>query len=82
MKGNRQKQQEKPSKKASSEKRQRGASRNRRKQRRELARKIQAQDVSLEVKHPDAAGIDIGNTAHYVAARTRCPLINRRITET
>src|SRR5256885_91770 len=67
MKGNRQKQRKKPSKKASSEKRQRGASRNRRKQRRELARKIQAQDVSLEVKHPDAAGIDIGNTAHYVA---------------
>jgi hypothetical protein len=32
-----------------------------RKQRRELARKIQADDVSLEVVHPDAAGIDIGN---------------------
>lgn len=38
-----------------------------RKQRRELARKIQAKDVSLEVMHPDAAGIDIGNEAHYVA---------------
>jgi transposase len=38
-----------------------------RKQRRELARRIQAQDLSLEVVHPDAAGIDIGNEAHYVA---------------
>jgi len=38
-----------------------------RKQRRELARKIEAKDISLEVKHPDAAGIDIGNEAHYVA---------------
>lgn len=38
-----------------------------RKQRRELARKIQADDISLEVIHPDAAGIDIGNEAHYVA---------------
>ena len=32
-----------------------------RKQRRELTRKIQSQDLSLEVVHPDAAGIDIGN---------------------
>jgi hypothetical protein len=38
-----------------------------RKQRRELVRKIQADDVSLEVVHPDAAGIDIGNESHYVA---------------
>ena len=38
-----------------------------RKQRRELARKIQAEDISLEVVHPDAAGIDIGNESHYVA---------------
>jgi transposase len=38
-----------------------------RKQRRELARRVQAEDVSLEVVHPDAAGIDIGNEAHYVA---------------
>ena len=44
----------------------RGRVRNR-KQRRELARKIQSGDVSLEVVHPDAAGIDIGNSAHYVA---------------
>src|SRR5262245_2947695 len=38
-----------------------------RKQRRELARKIQADDLTLEVVHPDAAGIDIGNEVHYVA---------------
>src|SRR6516164_2584665 len=38
-----------------------------RKQRRELTRKIQSQDISLEVVHPDAAGIDIGNESHYVA---------------
>src|SRR2546426_8959160 len=73
---------EKPAKKAAKEglgsaKQQHLPARNRRKQRRELARKIQAQDVSLEVKHPDAAGIDIGNTAHYVAvppARDREPV--------
>lgn len=44
-----------------------GAPRRNRKQRRELARKIQAEDISLEVVHPDAAGIDIGNESHYVA---------------
>lgn len=38
-----------------------------RKQRRELGRKIQAEDISLEIVHPDAAGIDIGNESHYVA---------------
>jgi len=38
-----------------------------RKQRREMARKIQAEDLSLEIVHPDAAGIDIGNESHYVA---------------
>jgi transposase len=38
-----------------------------RKQRREMMRKIQADDLSLEVVHPDAAGIDIGNESHYVA---------------
>ena len=30
-------------------------------------RKIQSEDLSLEVVHPDAAGIDIGNESHYVA---------------
>src|SRR5262249_54952503 len=38
-----------------------------RKQRRETMRKIKCEDVSLEVAHPDAAGIDIGNESHYVA---------------
>src|SRR6201997_545355 len=38
-----------------------------RKQRREVTRKIQSEDLSLEVVHPHAAGIDIGNESHYVA---------------
>src|SRR5262250_2523020 len=38
-----------------------------RKHRREMTRKIQSEDLSLEVVHPDAAGIDIGNEFHYVA---------------
>ena len=38
-----------------------------RKQRREIMRKIQSEDLSLEVVHPHAAGIDIGNESHYVA---------------
>src|SRR6201988_409507 len=38
-----------------------------RKQRREVTRKIQSEDLSLQVVHPDAAGIDIGNESHYVA---------------
>ena len=38
-----------------------------RKQRREMERKIQSEDLSLEVVHPDAAGIDIGNEVHYAA---------------
>ena len=38
-----------------------------RKQRRDWTRKMQAEEISLQVVHPDAAGIDIGNEAHYVA---------------
>jgi transposase len=38
-----------------------------RKQRREMVRKIQSDDLRLEVMHPDAAGIDIGNESHYIA---------------
>src|SRR6516164_123405 len=38
-----------------------------RKQRRAMMRKMQSEDVTLEVVHPDAAGIDIGNETHYVA---------------
>ena len=43
-----------------------------RKQRREMMRKMQSEEISLEVIHPNAAGIDIGNESHYVAVpRTR-----------
>ena len=35
-----------------------------RKQRREVMRKIQSGEISLEVVHPYAAGIDIGNESH------------------
>jgi transposase len=38
-----------------------------RRQRREMMRQIQSEDLSLEVVHPHAAGIDIGNESHYVA---------------
>jgi len=38
-----------------------------RKQRREMMRQMQSEDLSLEVVHPHAAGIDIGNESHYVA---------------
>ena len=38
-----------------------------RNQRRDTLRKIQSGDLSLEVVHPAAAGIDIGNESHYVA---------------
>jgi transposase len=40
-----------------------------RKQRRELARRLQAADPGLDVMHPNAAGIDVGNSVHYVAVR-------------
>jgi transposase len=40
-----------------------------RKQRRELARRLQAADPGLEVMHLHAAGIDVGNSTHYVAVR-------------
>jgi transposase len=36
-------------------------------QRREMMRKMQSEDLSLEVIHPDAAGIDIGNESHYAS---------------
>ena len=38
-----------------------------RKQRRDMERKIQNADLSLQLVHPDAAGVDIGNKSHYVA---------------
>ena len=40
-----------------------------RKERKELARKLRAADPGLEIIHPHAAGIDVGNSAHYVAVR-------------
>jgi transposase len=40
-----------------------------RKQRKELARQLQSANPGLDVVHPRAAGIDVGNGAHYVAVR-------------
>ena len=36
-------------------------------QRRKLARQIAANDPTLSIVHPDAAGIDVGNESHFVA---------------
>ena len=38
-------------------------------QRTALGRQLRAEDPGLDVMHPDAAGIDVGNSAHYVAVR-------------
>lgn len=38
-----------------------------RKERKKLLRRIVAEDPGLEVVHPHAAGIDVGNASHYVA---------------
>ncbi len=43
-----------------------------RKERKEWARRLQSEDPGLEVVHPHAAGIDVGNGAHYVAVRPDC----------
>jgi transposase len=40
-----------------------------RKERKQWARRLQSEDPGLEVIHPQAAGIDVGNSAHYVAVR-------------
>lgn len=40
-----------------------------RKQRKELTRRLRAQDPGLDIVHPHAAGIDVGNSSHYVAVR-------------
>src|SRR5260370_37244794 len=34
-----------------------------------LARRLRSEDPGLEVVHPHAAGVDVGNSAHYVAVR-------------
>src|SRR5258706_3773101 len=43
-----------------------------RKAKKELARRLQSENPGLEVVHPHAAGIDVGNGAHYVAVRPDC----------
>ena len=40
-----------------------------RKERKELARRLRSEDPGMDVVHPHAAGIDVGNGAHYVAVR-------------
>lgn len=45
------------------------AGRMNRKQRKELTRQLRSEDPGLDVVHPRAAGIDVGNDAHYVAVR-------------
>ncbi len=40
-----------------------------RKERKEWAQRLQSEDPGLDVVHPCAAGIDVGNSAHYVAVR-------------
>ena len=38
-----------------------------RKAKKELARRLQSENPGLEVAHPHAAGVDVGNSDHYVA---------------
>jgi transposase len=40
-----------------------------RKEKKDWARRLRSEDPGLEVVHPHAAGIDVGNSAHYVAVR-------------
>jgi transposase len=40
-----------------------------RKQKKEWTRRLQSENPGLEVVHPHAAGIDVGNGSHYVAVR-------------
>ena len=40
-----------------------------RRERKEPARRLRSEDPGLEVMHPEAAGIDVGNGAHSVAVR-------------
>ena len=40
-----------------------------RRQRKALARRLRVEDPGLDVMHPHAAGIDVGNSSHYVAVR-------------
>ena len=49
-----------------------------RKQRTELARRLQSADPGLEVMHPNAAGVDVGNSTHYVVRPDQDPNPVRR----
>lgn len=40
-----------------------------RKQRKEVTRQLRSENPGLDVVHSRAAGIDVGNSAHYVAVR-------------
>jgi hypothetical protein len=40
-----------------------------RREKKEWARRLQSEDPGLTVIHPEAAGIDVGNSAHYAAVR-------------
>jgi transposase len=40
-----------------------------RREKKEWARRLQSEDPGLAVVHPQAAGIDVGNSSHYVAVR-------------
>lgn len=40
-----------------------------RKQRKELTWRLQSDNPGPEIVHPHAAGIDVGNSAHYVTMR-------------
>lgn len=51
-----------------------------RKQKKELARQLRSANPGLEVVHPRAAGIDVGNGAHYVAVRPEQDADPRRST--
>src|SRR5438094_917443 len=49
-----------------------------RKQRTELARRLQSADPGREVMHPNAAGVDVGNSTHYVVRPDQDPNPVRR----
>ena len=50
-----------------------------RKERKEWAKRLQSEDPGPEVVHPHAAGVDVGNQAHYVAVGpNRDPELVRR----
>ena len=44
-----------------------------RKEKKEWARRLQSEDPGLEVVHPHAAGIDVGNSTHLSECRAAGP---------